>query len=244
MSKRHRHGKFEQQYENAIREAQKKGAPDHRFVGHVDNNEQEYFEREALYIRPTPICWGIPMDENLYAKFFTIFFRNGRLMPWDTLATTESTYLPDARNQIHNMFLETDFPYLMMLDSDVLMPPATVEKLMAHDKPIVGGWYKNKNRLKAYTPHPIVYDYLSTSENGNVNWRHRENPGTGLEQVGGMGAGCWLMTKDTAEKLGESPYDMAGGTEDLKLSKKLMDLGIPLFVDWDIPCAHVGIAWI
>lgn len=237
-------GKFEDYYANAINEAKQKGAPDHRFTGHVDNGKREYFEKEPLMIRTTPICWGVPMDETLYSKFFTLFFKHGRIMPWDTLATTESTYLPDARNEIHNMFLETDFPYLMMLDSDVLPAPFLVEKLMAHNKQIVGGWYANKNKLKAYSPHPIVYDYINTSEDGSVNWKHRDKPGEGLERVDGMGAGCWLMTKDCAEKLGKSPYDMAGGTEDLKLSKKILDLGIPMFVDWSLRCPHVGVSWV
>ena len=236
-------GKFERRYANAVAEAQSKGAPDHRFVGSALEGTQEYFEREALYIRTTPICWGIPMDEFLYAKFFTMFFRNGRIQPWDTLATTESTYLPDARNMIHNMYLETDFPYLMMLDSDVLIPPNTVEILMAHNKPIVGGWYANKNRLKAYTPHPIVYDFVGVSKSGNVNWRHRDNEGEGLEKVDGMGAGCWLMKREVAEKLGKSPYSMSGGTEDLLLSKQIMDLGIPMYVDWKLHCPHVGVSW-
>lgn len=218
--------------------------PDHRFVGNVVSGQKEYMDKEPLYIRLTPVCFGIPFDETLYSKFFTIFYRNGRIMPWDTLASTESTYLPEARNAIHNMFLETDFPYLMMLDSDVLIPPFLVEKLMSHKKPIVGGWYANKNRLERYTPHPIVYDYVNTDANGNVNWKHREQPGTGLEQVDGMGAGCWLMERSVAEKLGKSPYDMAGGTEDLKLSKKLLDLGIPMFVDWSLHCPHMGVSWV
>lgn len=241
---RTKNNKHENAYLTAIQDAQARGAPDHNFRGGVVNNEREHFSKNAIRIRPTPIAWGIPYDEILYAKFMVLFLRHANFMPWDTFISTESTYLPDARNQIHNMFLETDYPYLAMLDSDVLGPPMFIEKLMAHKKPIVGGWYKNKNRLKIHTPHPIVYDYVSTSENGQVNWRHRETPGEGLEQVDGMGAGCWLMKREVAERLGKSPYDMAGGTEDLKLSKKLMDLGIPLHVDWSIECAHMGVSWV
>ena len=120
-----------------------------------------------------------------------------------------------------------------------------VERLISHNLPIVGGWYKNKNRLQKYEPHPIVYDFLGVNEkNGHVNWKHRDKPGQGLERVDGMGAGCWLMTREVAEALGPRPYDMAGGTEDLKISKKLMDLGIPLHVDWDVECPHMGVSWV
>jgi hypothetical protein len=235
-------GKYEDSYLSAVRDAQTKGAPDHKFVGHVESGKREYFEKGGLAIRVTPVCWGIPMDEVLFSKFLTMFFRNGNVMPWDTFATTESTYLPDARNEIHNMFLETDFPYLMMLDSDVLPQPMIVSRLMAHDKPIIGGWYPNKNKLKLSTPHPIVYDFISEGATA-LNWKHREYPGTGVERVDGMGAGCWLMKREVAEALGKSPYDMVKGTEDLKLSKKLLDLGIPMFVDWSLRCPHVGVSW-
>lgn len=201
-------------------------------------------EREVLYqeyrIRPTPICWGIPMDEVMFSKFFTNFIRLTS-MPWDSFVTTEATYLPAARNDVHTKFLtETDSPYLMMLDSDVLPPPNIVETLMAYEKHIVGGWYKNKSLAKG--PHPIVYDFDSETEDG-IHWRYRKDPGKGLEKVEGMGAGCWLMSRELAEALGENPYSMEKGTEDLVLCKKIMDLGYEMWVDWDLACAHMGVSW-
>lgn len=240
MAKRSRRKSPQEAYGNAILRAQESGAPGSRYVSHMENGQREHAESEALYIRTTPIAWGIPMDEVMFSKFFVMWVRNGNFMPWDNFITTESTYLPSARNEIHNQYLETDYPYLMMIDSDVLFPPLMIERLIAHDLPIVGGWYKNKNRLKQYDPHPIVYDFVSEP----TNFKHREKPGSGLERVDGMGAGCWLMTRAVAEALGRSPYDMNNGGEDLRLSKKLMELGIPLFVDWDIACAHIGLAWV
>jgi hypothetical protein len=180
------------------------------------------------------------MDEVLYARFFIFFYRLN-IMPWDSFATSESTYLPDARNEIHNNFLKMDCPYLMMLDSDVLCPPTLVETLVGHDKHLVGGWYKNKAYQKK--PHPIVYDFHSEDDN-QINFTPRKEPGTGLEKVGGMGAGCWLMSKELAEALGENPYDLQKGGEDLRLSKKVMDLGYDMWVDWDLACAHCGVSWV
>jgi hypothetical protein len=242
---RNRHGKRSEENANAkaIEDAFKMGAPDHRPAGHVYKGQEEYAEDKPLIIRPLPICWGIPMDETMYSKFFTMFFRHGHIMPWDGIATTESTYLPSARNDIHNRFLKSGYPYLMMLDSDVLIAENMVERLLGHNKPIVGGWYASKNRPGSYTPHPIVYDYIKTTDEGEIHWLHKEKPGVGLEQVDGMGAGCWLMKREVAEALGETPYDMGGATEDLKISKKLLDLGIPMFVDWDIHCPHLGVSW-
>jgi len=201
--------------------------------------QREKLDRH-LDLRTTPICWGIPFDEILYSKFFVNFIRLG-FMPWDSCATTESTYLPDARNEIHRNFVEQmDAPYLMMLDSDVLAPPDIVVRLLEHNKHLIGGWYKNKN--VGHDPHPIVYEFVNETDD-ELQFRHYEKPGEGLEKVDGMGAGCWLMSRELAEALGPEPYSMEKATEDLVLSKKIMDMGYDMWVDWDLACAHLGVSW-
>ncbi len=193
-------------------------------------------------MRRTPICWGIPMDEVLYSKFFTIFLRNSNIMPFDGSVTTESTYLPKARNYIHNQFLEeSNLPFLMMVDSDVMFPPNAVERLLAHRVPVVGGWYKNK--MPKVAPHPIVYDFVSETDEA-INFKHREVPGEGLEKVDGIGLGFVLMSRYVAEQLGKDPYSMEHAGEDLVLCRKLMKLGISLFVDWSVGCAHIGVSFV
>ena len=195
---------------------------------------------EAYQLRTTPVCWGIPLDEVLFTKFFTGFVRQG-VMPWDDFATSEGTYLPEARNYIHNTYIdESSAPFLMMQDSDILAPPDIVTRLLSHDKHLVGGWYKNKVDFKP--PYPIVYDFHSESSTAN-NYQHREEPGEGLEKVDGMGAGCWLMSRELALALGTDPYSMEKGGEDLWISKKVTDLGYEIWCDWDLPVAHMGVSF-
>lgn len=192
-----------------------------------------------LKIRTTPVFWGIPCDEITFSKFWIMFNRHAHKMPWDDFAASEGTYLPKARNFIHDGFLlNSDLPYLMMLDSDTIFPDYIIDRLVSHKLPIVGGWYRDK---KASDHHPVVFDFEKETDKGVIVWKHRNQPGTGLEKVDGMGAGCWLMRRDVAQALGESPYDLNSGGEDLKLSRALMKLGIPLHVDWSINCAHAGV---
>jgi len=208
-------------------------------ISSLDRETKDILMQE-YNIRALPICWGVPLDEVVFAKWYVNFLRLSP-MPWDSYATTESTYLASARNDIHDTFLrDTDAPYLMMLDSDVLPPPNIVNVLMSHQKHIVGGWYKNKSLRKG--PHPIVYDFYSESEE-EIRWTPRKEPGVGMEIVDGMGAGCWLMSRELAEALGESPYSLEKGTEDLILCKKILDLGYEMWVDWDLSCAHMGVSW-
>lgn len=160
-------------------------------------------------------------------------------MPFDGFAFSEGTYLEKARNMIHKKFIESKAPYLMMLDSDVLFPSNLLETLLAHNLPIVGGWYRDK---KAVDHHPAVYDFVKEDDDVSY-WNHRKVAGVGLEKIDAMGAGCWLMTRETALALGEEPYSkrLAGGGEDMILCRKLMKLNIPLYVDWDLNCAHMGV---
>lgn len=199
-------------------------------------------EKVELKYRKTPIVWGVPCDELSFSKFWIQFVGTAGLMPFDKFAVSEGTYLEKARNDIHNKFLKSNYPYMMMLDSDILFPKDMLETLMAHNLPIVGGWYRDK---KAEDQHPAIYDFVKDEESFAV-FSHRKQPGTGLEKVDAMGAGCWLMNRETAEALGENPYghNIAGGGEDFILCRKLMKLGIPLHVDWSINCAHLGVFYV
>lgn len=218
------------------RELEKEKKDTKAIASSLSPRAREILDKHVSY-RAEPIFWGIPMDEVVYAKFFSQFLKY-HTMPWDSYGTTESTYISSARNDIHRAFVEdSDCDYMMMLDSDILAPPEILETLLAHNKHIVGGWYKNKNY--GDPPHPIVYDYLESGEFTKVL-----EPRKGLEKVAGMGAGCWLMTRELAEALGPKPYSMAGGGEDLELCKKIHDLGYDIWVDWEIPVAHLGVSWV
>lgn len=217
-------------FEKLAQRAFAKGAPKEKTVDS---------EKQPVKIRTTPIMWGVPCDELGFSKFWIRFTGIANKMPWDAFCAPEGTYLEKARNEIHKTFVrESSLPYLMMLDSDILFPPDLLERLMAHRLPIVGGWYRDKN---ATDHHPTVYDF-SEDEEGVAVFRHRKEAGEGVEKVDAMGAGCWLMTRETAVALGEEPYgkNIAGGGEDMKLCRQLMQLNIPLHVDWSINCAHMG----
>ena len=200
-----------------------------------------------LELRPFPICWGLPFDEVMFSQFMANFVALD-YMPWDFLATTQSTYLPEARNEIHNMFLnELGGSHLFMLDSDVLPPPGIIGSLLAHEKDMVGGFYRKKEKFATknlsgetvYIQRPVVYDYSHSTDEKDL-YKQRLAEGNGMERVDAAGAGCWLMSRKVAEALGESPYDLQRGGEDMVLSKKVNDLGFELWIDWNLPCAHLG----
>jgi hypothetical protein len=211
------------------------GAPKNRMrVQAIGGEEQK--QSDPVIIRKTPIMWGIPTDEVMYSRFFTSFFSNAHVMPWDAMAVSESTYLPKARNIIHNAFLDSSHSHLAMIDSDIMFPPYAINRLLAHKLPFVSGWYRNKKGVN----FPVVYDFKK-EEGGMMYWKHRDSEGAGLEEVDGVGAGMVLMSREVAQALGRDPYDMEKSGEDLTMCAKVRQAGFKIVVDWTINCAHLGV---
>lgn len=199
---------------------------------------EKIIRTEKVKLRTFSVCWGIPMDELCYSLWFSNFIHLP-IMPWDNITIPMSTYLPEARNIVHNSFLDMDkeCEWLAMLDSDVIPPPDFLDRLLDHNLQICGGWYRNKGKENK----PVVYDGYRLSENGRYTFHQVEQPGKGLMKVAGAGAGCWLMHRTCAEKLGRSPYSMERTMEDFELCLKLHERNIPIWIDWDIACAHAGV---
>ena len=204
-------------------------------------------ERETVtMVRVTPVCWGICFDEVVFAKWVKHMLASVRLMPWDDMVVANSTYLPDARNLVHDQYREeSKSEFLFMLDSDVLPPPEIVDKLLKHMQRrknirMVGGWY----RKKAEPYQPVVYHEDGLDDRGVMQYRQYGNNevGKGLEKVDAAGAGVWMMHRSVADALGEKPYHMAEGGEDLLLCRKVREAGFDLFIDWRLACAHAGVA--
>lgn len=49
--------------------------------------------------------------------------------------------LTNSQNLLRDKFLEGDYEYMFMLEQDLIPPTDIIEKLMFHNKDVVGGWY-------------------------------------------------------------------------------------------------------
>lgn len=194
--------------------------------------------QDKIKIRKSPICWAIPMDEVCYSLWFSNFMHLP-IMPWDNISITMSTYLPEARNNLHEVFVDNmkDVKYMLMLDSDILPPPDFLERLLEHKKPMVGGWYRKKGGDCSI----VVYKETKVNADGTTGVIEYDEPGTGLEKVVAAGAGCWLMTREVAEAIGQRPYNMERGGEDIELCRKVTEAGFDIYIDWSLNCAHCGV---
>lgn len=204
------------------------------FINHAGKDAEVI--QQTVKFRKTQVCWGIPMDELMYSLWFSNFIHLP-VMPWDNISVTMSTYLVSARNAIHNNFLKKmNCEWLVMLDSDVLPPPAFLDQLIGSGKKMIGGWYRGKGG----NSHPTVYDLADDKQEAWI-WAQRKEPGKGIEKVGALGSGILLMHRSIAEIIGEEPFGRYMGGEDMVLCRILKEKGIDIFVDWSIACAHAGV---
>lgn len=233
--------------ETVVRKLQEKIPPEKlvNVVKHSHAGGEWQTEMHQIQLRTKPIVVACPMDEVLFGKSVRRMFAMD-IMPWDMKLFVSSTYVPDARNKIHNAMFDCGYEWLYMMDSDTTGPFDLISRLIAHNKPVVSGWYpaKMEDREKVC---PVVYDYVKYTppnkryRDGQHHYKRRDEIGQGVEQVDGVGAGCMLMHRDVVKALGKFPYDMNTGGEDLVLCTKLRELGIPIFVDWDLRCKHAGV---
>lgn len=212
-------------------------------------------ERELqIPLRPQ-VDWGIPFDEVNYSAWTIHMLAERIIQNYDGFITTESTYVVDARNYIHNRYLSgSELPYLMMVDSDVLLPRGAVETLIAlsqerDDEAVVSGWYHKK---KMGDPVPAVYNVYDKERQSFLPYVHEQIKDFYLKEkttrVAAVAAGCMLMPRGVAEQLGEFPYEFkADGQplgEDMALCRQLSALKIDIMVHWPLLCRHLGVGFI
>jgi hypothetical protein len=124
-------------------------------------------------------------------------------------------------------------------------PKTTIERLIAHDKPIVGVNATTRSIPVRSTAKNLEIDF----EKKENHWRAVSSKGkTGLEQVTAIGCGVMLVKKEVFEKTPRPwfwfevlPGDKLLG-EDVYFCVKAHDAGFDCWVDHDLSneIGHVG----
>lgn len=151
---------------------------------------------------------------------------------------TEGALVDEARNQLVRRAFEgnPEVTHLMWIDADVVPPPDAVERLLAHDKQIVGGVYHQKGPPYA----PLVFD-LDPYRRITSSFSGEE-----LKRVGGVGLGCALVRAEVYQRLSQHFqdvrwYELSFGTgEDVHFFERCRQVGIEVWVDPTVRCGHVG----
>ena len=153
--------------------------------------------------------------------------------------------IDDMRNELVATFLKSKHDHLFFNDDDTLLPNMALERLLSRDTDIVSGLYYTR----VEPIHPVAYeDKLVTSGTGIFPIKEH---GTGLMQVGYVGAGALLISRKVLETL---PYPWFFWSrndprvplkerisEDMYFCKKAREAGFQIYLDASVRCLHVGL---
>lgn len=137
------------------------------------------------------------------------------------------------REFFRKLMIEKDFDYLYFLGADTIPPNDVIERMLAHNKPIVGGVYWGRNN----------------ADNGNVGsavaWLHGVDQKQQREMflneektyyVSGMGADCVLFSRNFLEKF--TWLDWEQNDDDYPVYDLAIKQGFPVLLDCSIQCKH------
>lgn len=113
--------------------------------------------------------------------------------PADGLWFGRGTKGYEVRQRHFNRFIESGHDWLLMLDSDMVFAPDTLERLMAHDAAYVSGYYVQRRY------HPMLPVWFKPGSEWPLE-PFLEEPERGrLHELGASGWGCVLLHRAVIE---------------------------------------------
>ncbi len=192
----------------------------------VDNSPDDAFYKELKKI-------GIPIERISYVE-------------------SARERIVRSRNLIKQRALEGEYDYFFSLEQDIVVPPDTIKRLLAHNKKIVAGYYgkkqvlalehkETKERKSVLVELPLVW--LKTKD-GKVK---RANPeqtiNVGLIEVGAIGVGCVLIAREVLEKIEFRYEPEKKAFDDMFFCMDARKLGYTLWLDSSIRAEHYHTHW-
>jgi len=161
----------------------------------------------------------------------------------------QCTLVHRGRNCIIKRFVQSDFDYLLFVDSDMVWPAEVLWHLLAHKLDIVGGMYFRRVRPH----HPVFAKHLNLTKDDA--FEESAPPGPGLHEVAGVGMGFTLLSRRVCEKMCEKypmPFqymEVRGGEGELSedytfCHRAATEFGFKVHLDADLGAhlQHIGTA--
>jgi glycosyltransferase involved in cell wall biosynthesis len=155
--------------------------------------------------------------------------------------------LCNAQNYARTKMLDEGYDYLLFVESDLLPPPDVIERLMAHNKPVVGVFYLLGAGTKK-VPCIFLKEYKSTALGMGTRLitpdEYQQYTLNGLQRVHGTGLGTTLIRRDIMQRFyfwhDERFTDKHS---DVYFYMDLDNNAIPVYVDTDIIVEHKPSQW-
>ena len=159
--------------------------------------------------------------------------------------TVQGTLIFDQRNKLAEVAIEEGCDYVLWIDADMRFPKDTIERLLAHDKRIVGVNATTRTIPVKPTAKNLEIDYEAKTN----SWYAVDSKAkTGLEKVTAIGCGVMLVKREVFLKTAKPwfwfyqvPGDKVLG-EDVHFCIAAYDAGYDTWVDHGLSneIGHVG----
>ena len=174
--------------------------------------------------------------------------------------TVDSRQVDEARNELTKIALSIpEVTHLFWVDDDMVYPPHALKRLLAHDKPLVGGLCHDRR----HPYKPVIARYFDRSwgcDEGAYGWLF-DYPDDELIEVDATGGAFLLVKREVFEKVKEEfgerlgPDDTLdpswadwwtpipvkhGHAEDLAFCWRAQQAGYAIHVDTGLDIGHVG----
>jgi hypothetical protein len=154
--------------------------------------------------------------------------------------------LGQARDRLVHKFLQTTGEHLWFVDTDIIFKTGAIGKLLSHDKPVVSANYSLVHEIPAtfdWETRECAYHW---TDGGGMRHHDHGQHGTAPGKVDACGAGCLLIKRDVLEDMGEPWFgeEYPGFGEDITFCRRLTELNIPLYYDFDLKVLHQKTVWV
>ena len=181
---------------------------------------------------------GLSTAEHIRRAEFLPHFL-GLTKPNGTLIITVHGQSPaTSRNTIVEQAIENECTHIFFLDDDMIPPPDTLVKLLAHDKDIVSALYL----LRTYPHYPAFFD--EAFDNGFCRYTFLDGKEKTLTKGVNAGLGAVLIKTDVFRhmekpwvRLGEIIKD--GWCDDVGFFNRARAAGYEVYCDLDTPVGHM-----
>lgn len=149
---------------------------------------------------------------------------------YEILVSTRGYNTSENRNWIATKAVNSGCSHLLFIDDDMIFPEDTLERLLAHDKDIVGAVYNTKYEVQM----PVV-EYLDD-----------QRP-TELFKCGAIGTGCLLIKTEVFRKVPQiwfnyvwNPNGSVKMSHDWLFCHKAREYGYDIWADPTLEVKHIG----
>jgi len=194
------------------------------------------------------ILIAVPTFENIDPECFKSIY--GLRPPKEEEIVVQFDYIKGydcarARNLIAKEAIDYKFDYVLMVDSDIVLPAKTLAALYDTGKDVVVGWYKRKFTKTGQTEIFKITGEKDFVDANNMN--ESEFQPHQVFEIKGCGMGCAIIKVDIFHQVGQSKWfeyiEYPNGallSEDTCFCAKLNHLKIPIYCHSDIKCGHIN----